>query len=292
MKYYKQKELGVEFFKKNKKHFMLAGLVVGGAAVLYTGFNFVTGLFQKDAVISGKPNFEFRFSGYDGYGQAHVYATNRYSSFTVKDAKTKEIKEKIEKAITDAEVSLDKQENLKNGDKVVVTLNFKKPEGLKIKEENLTLKEEITVSGLEKAIVTSQDIPEKSAERIVPKVESSLKEYVDKNIASDIFDKTEVKNVTISKIAALEKPAKFENGRLSDRYKQCYVYKGEAEVTKDNKTEKHSKYYAVVVRDFELEGDFVEFEVSSYPFKQKNTSDISEEEFISILTADGFVKLP
>lgn len=188
---------GKQSLAKNKKNIVI---VLAAAAVVLVGilgFTLLGGMLKPDAVVSMKDmQVILDVEGKNGFGIAEAKIKGEPVVTEIKDPKKAG---QIYDAVHNYDIKIDKSKNLKNGDKITVTVVVK-GNSLNLKFDKKELKETVTVEGLEEIVNSAKDLDAKARERMTQKAKTAISE----SFYSDI------KNLKVEKLKTFERPVPQE----------------------------------------------------------------------------------
>lgn len=260
----------VGFLQKFKKQIIIGVSVVGILIASVFGFKIVKDINTPDAIISLKEiDVTARFIGNDKKGKINVEVNGRPKISEVKNPKKSN---EIYSEVSDYEVVIDKETNLKNGDEVKVVVKYKQPTKFKLKYDATEIEKTFIVSDLKEVVLSFSDIPKSQYERIDKKVA----EAISKNIWGDY------RNIEIKKLKTFEKEMynNTNNDYFTSDFNLIYMYKVSYETKRffSDKYEKKELLELYIVKNFDKKGenlDFYVFNNKSVKFEESEIEDLA-----------------
>ncbi len=188
------------------------------------------------------------FEGYDGYGKAKAEIVGKPA---IKKLADKDKYDVLEKELAQPEISFSKQEGLKNGDELIVTVKYE-TKSVKAKFSEQVIERKVTVEGLPKLINSVADIDEMDLAAMDNKSIEKI---------ADMYAYDNYSNLVINRIRVYEKKNKEEdiqsglNG--ANKFKCLFLYQvdyDEGRYTKKHKSTLQSvEFYNFEAKDGNME---------------------------------------
>lgn len=279
--------------KKGQKKFLFISLGVLSLIILFFVGKLVYFALQPDAEFNTSGvDIEFIIDGYSGYAKAYAKTTD---APMLSQYKNKFLKEDIEEAY-DQKITLDKEKNIKNGDEITATVEYKALPPYKIAFSDDKIEKKFKVKGLDKFINSYKDIKEDNVEKFEGDIQ---KQISDQYLSDGSYFSTKTKNLDIKLLGIYEKKVPkdviagigADDEYVNDSFQLAYVYKiNYDEVTKeydddDNEIEKLKPKETVVVygvNDIREKNGAINYQINSL------YSDLDEADALNKIKYDGY----
>lgn len=269
---------------ENYKRQILTGII--GIVVIFGGlwiYKTVKYYRTPDAVVSTEDmDIRILYSGFDRKATAKAEVVGAPK---VSEVKNPEKTDEITSKISEYEIKIDKDKDLRNGDEITVTVIFPKLKGYNIKMDNSQFFKKFTVSDLTELVIDATDITENHLERMEGKIKES--------ISSSIF--SEYKDLKVEKLKSLEKPVPeedVESGNIyaRDKFSMFNLYKVTYERKKlssdKEEYEKTEKVMGFVISKFKKSGESLIFDV--HKTIDRKFSDFEPEDIVNKMKIEGY----
>lgn len=215
------------------------------------------------------------FEGYDGYGKAKAEIIGKPA---IKKLADKDKYDTLERELADPEISFSKQEGLKNGDEIIVTVKYE-TKSVKAKFSCQSIEKKVSVEGLPKLINSVADIDEMDLAAMDNK---SLEKI------ADMYTYDNYSNLKINRIRVYEKKNRNEDMQAglgaANNFKCLFLYRVEYDEGKYTKKHK-STLQSVEFYNFDAKGGNLEY-LSAMRNSAAYSNDLSS--INDRLAAEGF----
>ena len=241
---------------------------------------------EKPGQVDLTAGIVLEYSGQDGSGKAKVKENK--VSYTSSDSEVKDFFEK------DLSYKIDKDKNLKNGDKITVEVKYPKAKALKLKLDLIHEKKEYIVSGLKdkKDDNSSEDKKTKDDGRYhsTSEVSQGVRQKW-RNEATKIIKQHTSEIVSNPYYTFVREYLAISGTNNNDCYVALYSFKG-----RDNSGKGSSGYAVVNLINFNKKNKLAATDVAAVPLEKKNKYITDRSEAINALTAaykkDGYTLYP
>lgn len=241
---------------------------------------------EKPGQVDLTAGIVLEYSGQDGSGKAKVKENK--VSYTSSDSEVKDFFEK------DLSYKIDKDKNLKNGDKITVEVKYPKAKALKLKLDLIHEKKEYIVSGLKdkEDDNSSEDKKTKDDGRYhsTSEVSQGVRQKW-RNEATKIIKQHTSEIVSNPYYTFVREYLAISGTNNNDCYVALYSFKG-----RDNSGKGSSGYAVVNLINFNKKNKLAATDVAAVPLEKNNKYITDRSEAINALTAaykkDGYTLYP
>ncbi|MGI5948682.1 SH3 domain-containing protein [Peptoniphilus sp.] len=202
----------------SKKIFKIGGIILGIIIAIFI-IKFAIDKARPDAVVdTSGVSINIAVDGVDGYAKA---TADIVGEFSLKDVSDNIDRYELMTYLNSLPIELNKEENIKNKDKITATLKLDKG-NYKIKFDQDEIKEELTVKDLPKLINSIKDIPNEVLNTIDSKIKKSIQQY-----AGDSAKNLKIERLRIYEEVASEDDLKDLENQYSSMFNIMSIYQAE-----------------------------------------------------------------